>query len=96
MHPIYADFSLSDALLTVLWIFGFVILTWLLIMVFGDLFSDHEPSGWAKALWTIFVIVFPFLASSCTWSSGAGRCTSGWRANRQSQTRLCATTCGRF
>jgi hypothetical protein len=61
MHPIYASFSLGDAMLTVLWIFGFVILTWLLIVVFGDLFRDRELSGWAKALWTIFVIVFPFV-----------------------------------
>jgi ABC-type multidrug transport system fused ATPase/permease subunit len=56
-----ADYTLGDALLTVLWIFGFVIFFWLLIIVFGDLFRDHELSGWAKALWVIFVIIFPFL-----------------------------------
>jgi hypothetical protein len=33
----------------------------LLIIVFSDLFRDHELSGWAKALWVIFVIIFPFL-----------------------------------
>jgi ABC-type multidrug transport system fused ATPase/permease subunit len=56
-----ADYTLGDALLTVLWIFGFVIFFWLLIIVFSDLFRDHEMSGWAKALWVIFVIIFPFL-----------------------------------
>jgi ABC-type multidrug transport system fused ATPase/permease subunit len=56
-----ADYTLGDALLTVLWIFGFVIFFWLLIIVFGDLFRDHEMSGWGKALWVIFVIIFPFL-----------------------------------
>jgi len=47
--------------LTVLWIFGFVIFFWLLIMVFSDLFRSHDLSGWAKALWVIFVIFLPFL-----------------------------------
>jgi len=33
----------------------------LLIMVFGDIFRSRDLSGWAKALWTIFVIVTPYL-----------------------------------
>ncbi|MCC7077503.1 MAG: SHOCT domain-containing protein [Acidimicrobiia bacterium] len=55
------DYSLGDALLTVLWIFGFVIFFWLLITIFSDLFRDHEESGWAKAAWVIFIIILPFL-----------------------------------
>ena len=60
MH-VLADYTLGDALLTVLWIFGFVIFFWLLILVFSDLFRSHDLSGWAKALWVIFVIFLPFL-----------------------------------
>jgi len=40
-----------------LWILFF----WLLFTVFGDLFSRHDIGGGAKVLWTIFVIVLPFL-----------------------------------
>ena len=39
------------------WILFFI----LLFQVFGDLFSRHDISGWAKAAWTIFVIFLPFL-----------------------------------
>src|ERR1700759_1685260 len=34
---------------------------WLLFSIFGDLFSRHDISGWAKAGWTFFVIILPFL-----------------------------------
>jgi len=33
----------------------------MLFGVFGDLFSRHDISGWAKAGWTLFVIILPFL-----------------------------------
>lgn len=43
-----------------LWLFLWVIWIMLLFRVFADVFrSDH--SGWAKAGWTVFVIVLPFL-----------------------------------
>src|SRR4051812_36118339 len=58
---VLADYTLGDALLTVLWIFGFVIFFWLLIAVFSDIFRSDDLSGWSKALWTIFVIFLPFL-----------------------------------
>src|SRR5262249_14899064 len=44
-----------------LWFFLFFIWIWLLIIVFSDIFRSHDLSGWAKALWSIFVIVFPYL-----------------------------------
>ena len=58
---IIADFTLGDALLTVLEIFLLVIWFWLLIVVFADLFRDHELSGWWKAVWVLFLIFVPFL-----------------------------------
>jgi hypothetical protein len=39
----------------------FFIWIWLLIMVFADLFRSHDLSGWAKALWVIGIILFPYL-----------------------------------
>ena len=47
-------------------IFWFMILfAWigLLFRIFGDLFGDHEVSGWGKALWTVFLIFLPWLGS---------------------------------
>jgi hypothetical protein len=47
-------------------IFWFMILftwIWMLIAIVGDIFRDHELSGWGKALWTLFLIVAPWLGS---------------------------------
>jgi hypothetical protein len=47
-------------------IFWFMILftwIWMLIAIVGDIFRDHELSGWGKALWTLFLIVVPWLGS---------------------------------
>ena len=41
--------------------FLWIIWIWLLIVVFMDLFRNHESSGWAKAGWCIFIILLPFL-----------------------------------
>ena len=34
-----------------------------LFQIIGDLFRDKDLSGWWKALWVIFLIIFPFLAT---------------------------------
>jgi hypothetical protein len=41
--------------------FAWVIWFWLLITVFADLFRRHDASGGKKVLWTIFVIIVPFI-----------------------------------
>jgi hypothetical protein len=33
----------------------------LLITVFSDLFRRHDISGWARAIWVIALIIFPYL-----------------------------------
>ena len=53
-------FTFSNFLADVLSIFIFVLWFWLLITVFGDLFRRHDISGWAKAIWVIALIVFPY------------------------------------
>jgi hypothetical protein len=45
---------------TMLWFFMFVVWIWLLISIFADIFRS-DISGWAKAGWTIFVVILPFL-----------------------------------
>jgi hypothetical protein len=56
-----AEFGTGQVLWSMLWFFLFFIWIWLLILVFSDIFRSHDLSGWAKALWTIFVIVLPYL-----------------------------------
>jgi Short C-terminal domain/Phospholipase_D-nuclease N-terminal len=56
-----ADYPFLDVFWTMLVFFFWVIWIWLLITVFADLFSRHDISGWAKAAWTAFVIVLPYL-----------------------------------
>ncbi|HEY7010656.1 MAG TPA: SHOCT domain-containing protein [Jatrophihabitantaceae bacterium] len=56
-----ADFGTGQVFVSMLWFFLFFIWIWLLIVVFGDIFRSHDLGGWGKALWTIFVIVLPYL-----------------------------------
>ena len=58
---VLADWQVGEVFLSFLWFFLFFIWIWLLIMVFSDIFRDHSISGWAKAAWVIFVIIFPYL-----------------------------------
>ena len=33
----------------------------MVIVIFADIFSRHDISGWVKAAWSVFIIVVPFL-----------------------------------
>ena len=55
--------SLWDVLVSIFWFMMLFAWIWLLISIFGDLFRDHELSGWGKALWTLFLIVLPWLGA---------------------------------
>jgi hypothetical protein len=41
--------------------FAWVIWFWLLITVFGDIFRRRDTSGGSKVLWSVFIILLPFL-----------------------------------
>ena len=56
-----SDFGSGQVLWSMLWFFLFFIWIWILITVFADIFRSHDLSGWAKALWVIFVIFIPYL-----------------------------------
>jgi putative oligomerization/nucleic acid binding protein/phospholipase D-like protein len=55
----------SYPLLNVFWtmfeFFLWVIWIWILIVVFLDIFRSHDLSGWAKALWFLFVLFIPLI-----------------------------------
>jgi hypothetical protein len=56
-----AEFGTGQVFWSMLWFFLFFIWIWLLIIVFGDIFRSDDLSGWGKALWTIFIILLPYL-----------------------------------
>ena len=56
-----AEWGTGQVFWSMFWFFMFFIWIWLLIVIFGDIFRSDDLSGWGKALWTIFVIVLPYL-----------------------------------
>jgi hypothetical protein len=54
---------LWDILVSIFWFMLLFVWIWLLVTIFGDLFRDHEMSGWGKALWVLFLIVVPWLGA---------------------------------
>ena len=58
-----ADITFGELLLVALEIFFFIIWIWILITILSDLFRDHETSGWAKAVWVLFLVFIPFLTA---------------------------------
>jgi hypothetical protein len=55
------EWHVGQVVWSMLWFFLFLIWIWLLITVFIDIFRSHDMGGFAKALWVIFVIIFPYL-----------------------------------
>jgi hypothetical protein len=55
------DYPLLGFFWTMLMLFLWLAWIILLVRVFADIFRNDRMGGWAKALWSIFVIVLPFL-----------------------------------
>jgi hypothetical protein len=51
--------SAAGAFWTIFMIFLWVIWIWVLIWAFIDIFRSRDLSGWAKALWFLFVLFIP-------------------------------------
>jgi hypothetical protein len=59
--PLIAETTFWGVIGWIFWVFLLAIWFYLLIVVFMDLFSRHDLSGWAKAAWTIGIIILPLL-----------------------------------
>lgn len=57
------DYPLLGMFWTLLWFFLWVAWIILLFRIFGDIFRSKDMGGWSKALWSIFVILLPFLGT---------------------------------
>jgi Phospholipase_D-nuclease N-terminal len=58
-----ADYPFLDILWSMIVFFSWVIWIWIMIVLLTDLFSRRDIGGWAKAAWTVFLIVLPFLGA---------------------------------
>ena len=84
-----ADWTFGDFLLGVLYVFAWVILFWLVITVFVDVFRRHDINGWVKALWVIFVVLAPWIGVLVYLiTQHAGMAQRSTRATAQAQDEL--------
>ena len=60
---IAADYPFLDILWTMIIFFAWVIWIWMMIAILSDVFRRRDIGGWAKAAWTVFLIVLPFLGA---------------------------------
>jgi hypothetical protein len=56
-------FSFGDLILSMFWFMLLFAWIWLIIIILSDIFRDTTLSGWAKAAWTLFLIVLPWLGA---------------------------------
>jgi hypothetical protein len=60
--PIVAStYTFGDGLLTVLELAFLFLWIWIAIGVVFDIFRSRDLSNWAKALWVLFIFVFPLI-----------------------------------
>ena len=55
------SFPVLGVFWTILMIFLWVIWIWILITIIIDIFRSHDLSGWAKALWFVFILFLPLV-----------------------------------
>jgi hypothetical protein len=55
------SYPLLGAFWTILEIFLWVMWIWILAYIFIDIFRSRDLSGWAKALWFLFVLLIPLI-----------------------------------
>ena len=68
------SYPILGAFWTIFMIFLWVIWFWVLITIFIDLFRSHDLSGWAKALWFIFILLLPLIGVLVYLIARGGRC----------------------
>jgi hypothetical protein len=59
MHPLTWQFG--EVLVYMAIIFIWMMIIWMFIAVFTDIFRRRDHSGWAKAFWIFFIFILPLL-----------------------------------
>jgi ABC-type Fe3+ transport system permease subunit len=84
------DYPLLNLFWTMLWLFLWILWIFLVIRIVMDVFRSDDLGGGAKALWTIFIIVLPFLGILVYLiARGSGMYA---REAREARARPCAPT----
>jgi len=55
--------SFWDVIWWFFWVYVFIAYLMVLFSIIVDIFRDHGLNGWAKALWVILLVFFPFLGA---------------------------------
>lgn len=55
------EWGTGQVLWSILWLALFVIWFYLVVVVFSDIVRAREMTGWAKAGWTVLILVLPYL-----------------------------------
>ena len=59
------DFGLWEVFVSMLWFMFLFAWFWMLISILGVIVRDPDLGGGAKALWTLFIILIPWLGALC-------------------------------
>ena len=63
MHLASSSYPFLEVFWTMVIFFAFIIWIWILFIIFSDLFRRHDVGGFAKVLWVIGIIIFPYLGA---------------------------------
>ena len=58
---IFATWQVGQLVWAMLWFALFFTLIWAVVTIFVDLFRSRDLSGWAKAMWLLFILFLPWL-----------------------------------
>jgi hypothetical protein len=58
---VLAEWQVGQMLWSMIWFTVFFLWIWLVIRIFADIFRSDDLGGVAKTIWTLFVILTPYL-----------------------------------
>jgi len=56
-------FGLWDVIVSMFWFMLLMTWIWMIIAILGDIFRDRSLSGASKAMWTLFIVLIPWLGA---------------------------------
>ena len=78
--------SFWDVIWWFFWVYVFIAYLMVLFSIIADIFRDHTLNGWAKALWVILLVFFPFLGALVYLiARGRGMAERSGRAQQQAR-----------